>query len=122
MADIVNTVKDFIQPELLILIPVLYFIGYGIRKTEKFNNNNIPVILGIIGVIVSALYIAANMTGYSGSEIMIAMFTAITQGILTAGGAVYVDQLIKQHKYKNDTTNIDTTETITVPPKDSTGE
>lgn len=86
-----ENIKDFIQPELLILVPVLYIIGAGIKKTKLINDKFIPIILGVIGIILSCFYVIATC-GFSAMSI----FTAITQGVLVAGASVYVNQVIKQ--------------------------
>ena len=83
--------EDYIKPELLILIPVLYLIGHFIKSTETIKDKYIPVILGFVGVFLSLLYVMAT----EGPSLM-ALFTAITQGILTAGAAVYTNELITQ--------------------------
>lgn len=88
-----ENIKDFIQPEMLILIPVLYIIGAGIKKTKLINDKFIPVILGVIGIILSCFYVIATC-GFS----VMSIFTAITQGILVAGGSVYCNQLLVQSK------------------------
>lgn len=86
-----ENIKDFIQPELLILVPVLYIIGAGIKKAAFIKDKYIPIILGATGIVLSCLYVIATC-GFSAMSI----FTAITQGILVAGGSVYVNQIIKQ--------------------------
>ena len=83
--------EKYIQPELLILVPVLYIIGAAIKKTEFISNKFIPIILGAIGIILSCLYVISTC-GFSA----ISIFTAITQGILVAGSSVYVNQIINQ--------------------------
>ena len=89
----IELIKNFIKPELLILIPVLYFIGVAIKNTLLIKDKFIPLILGLIGIILSALWVLAM----EGTEnIYMAIFVAITQGFLTAGASVYVNQLIKQ--------------------------
>lgn len=88
-----DKLQDYIKPELLVLIPVLYILGLMMKKTEKINDKYIPVMLGIIGIVLSAIYVAA----VSGICLM-SVFTAVTQGILVAGAAVYVNQFVKQNK------------------------
>lgn len=89
--------NEFIKPELLVLVPVLYLIGAGLKRSE-FNDKHIPLVLGCIGVLLSAVYIFAN-TEISGTQaIATAFFTAFTQGVLAAGASVYVNQLIKQER------------------------
>jgi hypothetical protein len=87
--------QQFIKPELLILIPVLYFIGMAIKKSalkDKF----IPLILGAISIFLSGIYVIANCELNGTQAIATALFTAITQGVLVAGASVYVNQIIKQ--------------------------
>lgn len=81
----------YIQPELLVLIPTLYAIGSIIKNTEKVNDKYIPVILTVIGIVLSCIYILST-EGISSMSI----FTAIVQGVLVTAGAVYSNQLIKQ--------------------------
>lgn len=87
--------QDYIKPELLILIPVLYLIGAAIKKS-KLADKFIPWVLGAISVVLSALWIFANSPITTGAEVATAIFTALTQGVLIAGASVYVNQLVKQ--------------------------
>ena len=89
-------IMNYVKPELLIVAVVLYFIGMGIKKTEYVMDKYIPVILGVIGIIICALWVFATCTCSNSQEIAMALFTAITQGILVAGLSTYINQLIKQ--------------------------
>lgn len=89
--------QQFIKPELLILVPVLYFIGVAIKKS-KINDKHIPLILGAAGVVLSGIYLFATVEIIGVQAVATAVFTAITQGILVAGASVYVNQVIKQEK------------------------
>jgi hypothetical protein len=87
--------NEYIMPELLVLIPVLYLIGAAVKKSaiaDKF----IPWILGGVSVALSALWVLANCKLGSAADVAVAIFTAITQGVLIAGASVYVNQLVKQ--------------------------
>lgn len=87
--------NEYIKPELLVLIPVLYLIGIAVKKSaiaDKF----IPWILGGVSVALSALWILATSFPASAADAALAVFTAITQGVLIAGASVYVNQLAKQ--------------------------
>lgn len=83
--------ENYIKPELLIMIPVCYILGMIIKQTEKIKDKYIPALLGIFAIILTAICVTA-MEGFS----LMGVFTSITQGILIAGCAVYVNQLIKQ--------------------------
>jgi len=88
--------RELIKPELLVLIPVLYLIGMALKKAAAFADKHIPLALGIFGVVLAGIYMAATLqfTGYK--DVMMAAFMSVTQGILCAGASVYVNQLIKQ--------------------------
>lgn len=96
--ELFEVVKEFIKPELIILIPVLYIIGIGFKKTTLIQDKLIPVALGLTSIILTALYILATtqMSGYK--EVIMAVFTALTQGVLIAGASVYANQIYKQLK------------------------
>ena len=87
---------NYIKPELLILVPVLYLIGMGLKRSQSVADRKIPLLLGVCGVLLAAVYVlaAAPISGWQSG--MAALFTAITQGVLCAGGSVYVHQLLKQ--------------------------
>lgn len=83
--------SNYVQPELLILIPVLYGAGAVIKQTQAINDKWIPLILTILGIALSCLYVIGT-EGIS----PVSIFTSIVQGVLVAAGAVYGNQLIKQ--------------------------
>lgn len=87
--------QQYIKPELLILIPVLYIVGVAIKKSDIADKLT-PFILGGVSVALSAVWVVANCPISNGAEIATAIFTAITQGILIAGASVYINQLVKQ--------------------------
>lgn len=87
--------QDFILPELLVLIPVLYLVGVGLKKSTVADKW-IPAMLGGLGVVLSALYVLATADIQSTQDIAVATFTAVTQGVLVAGASVYANQVVKQ--------------------------
>lgn len=95
MEDVFN----FIKPELLILIPVLYFIGLGIKKSN-IPDKHIPLLLGIISIFLSTLWVFSTSEIKDWQDVANAVFVSITQGILTAGTTVYANQLYIQFKRK----------------------
>ena len=87
--------KELIKPELVVLIPVLYLIGVALKKSAV-QDKHIPWLLGVCGIVLSTVYLAATagVTGWQGG--MMLAFSGITQGILAAGASVYVNQVVKQ--------------------------
>ena len=89
--------KEFVKPELLILIPVLYLSGTGL-KNSIFKANLIPIALGIFGIILSMIYVFATTEISGTKDILMGIFISLTQGILVAGCSVYFNQIYKQLK------------------------
>lgn len=96
--DLSSLIKEYVKPELLIISVVLYFISMGLKKTKLINDKFIPAILGVLGIIISGIYIVATSEINSYQEILMATFTTIVQGILVAGISVYLNKIIKQSK------------------------
>ena len=94
--EMFNMIKDFIKPELLVLIPVLYIVGRGFKKTSLIKEKFIPLLLGSISILLASLYTFATSDVNGIKEITMAIFTAITQGVLIAGASVYTNQIYKQ--------------------------
>jgi len=94
--EIFEAFKEFIRPELLVLIPVLYIIGVGFKKTSMLKDNLIPIALGTISILLTSLYIFATTDIAGAKDIVMAVFTALTQGVLLAGASVYANQIYKQ--------------------------
>ena len=92
--------QEYIKSELLVLVPVLYIIGLGLKKS-KIKDKWIPLILGISSVALSAAWVIATSQITNMQGVVAALFTAVTQGVLAAGASVYVNQLyVQAHKDK----------------------
>lgn len=88
-----ENLQNYIKPELLILVPVLYVVAMIIKNTEVIKDKYIPAILGVLGIVLSTLYVIAS------EELsLMGVFTAITQGVLVAGTCVYANQILVQSK------------------------
>lgn len=90
---------EFIKPELVILIPVIYLIGMGFKKS-KVPDRFIPLILGGISILICALWVCVTSDIKGVKDFALIAFTSITQGVLTAGASVYINQLYVQSKKK----------------------
>lgn len=89
--------QNYIKTELLVLIPVMYSIGIGLKKS-KLPDKRIPVLLGLISIFLSAIWVMTTSTLSNIQEGASAFFTAVTQGVLIAGASVYANQLYRQKK------------------------
>ena len=87
---------NYVKPELLVLIPVLYFIGMAFKRSEAVADKLIPLLLGVAGVLLALLCVLAGSELAGIQDILQAVFAAVTQGVLCAGCSVYVHQLGKQ--------------------------
>lgn len=89
-------VTDYVKPELIAVALALYFLGTWLKQSEAVKDKYIPLINGAVSIVVCGIYVLATCTCSTGQEVAMAVFTAITQGILVAGLSTYVNQLIKQ--------------------------
>ena len=92
-----EVLMEYVKPELLALAFVLYFVGIWIKKTEAISDKWIPLILCVTGIVLAAIYVVAVSLPFSGSgETLMAVFTAVVQGVLCAALSTFVNQVIKQ--------------------------
>lgn len=89
-------ILNYVKPELLVVAVALYFIGMGLKKAQTFKDKYIPLILGVIGIVLCAIWVLGTSPLGTGQDIAMAIFTAIVQGILVAGLSTYINQVIKQ--------------------------
>ena len=89
-------IMNYVKPELIVVAVVLYFIGMRLKQAQAVKDKYIPLILGGIGIVISAIYVFATCACSTGQEIALAVFTAITQGVLVAGLSTYINQMVKQ--------------------------
>ena len=88
---------DYVKPELLVLIPVLYLVGLALRRcgvAERW----LPLVLGVSGIFLSMLWVIASCPVDCAKQIAMASFTALTQGVLAAGASLLLDKAGKKKK------------------------
>lgn len=74
---------EYVVEQALVLVPVLYVIGFMLKSTQKIKDWCIPWILLIVGMLG-----AISLMGFNAY--------AIIQGVLVTGVTVYTNQLVKQ--------------------------
>lgn len=93
-----SIIMEYIQPELLVLVPFLYILGLFAKDSNRIPDSLIPSILGGAGVIVAVVWVLASTTPVGAAAVALAVVTALVQGVLCAGAAVYCNQLAKQSR------------------------
>lgn len=93
-----DIIQQYVKPELIVVSIVLYFIGLAIKNSQVVKDKYIPFILGGIGIFLATVWILATSSFDGWQSILLAIFTAIIQGILVAALSNYIDQLVKQSK------------------------
>ena len=74
---------SYLVDNALILVPVMYFIGFCIKNTKVIKDKYIPIILLPIGILFFFFFLGFNVN-------------SVIQGILITGATVYTNQLLKQ--------------------------
>ena len=90
-----DLLKEFIKPEFLVLIPVLYLLGIALKESAV-KDKHIPWMLGGAGVALCLMWIFGSNAISGWQSVVMAFFCAVVQGSLTAGASVYVHQIVKQ--------------------------
>jgi len=78
-----NDLIEFVQEQIIVLVPVLYVIGAMLKNTPKMPDWLIPWALLIVGILLAVLIMGDPLQG-------------VIQGILVAGATVMTHQLVKQ--------------------------
>ena len=89
-------ITNYVKPELIVVAIALYFVGMALKQAQAVKDKYIPLILGGISIAICTIYVFATCTCGTGQDTAMAIFTAITQGILIAGLSTYVNQIVKQ--------------------------
>lgn len=94
-----DQIMNYVKPELIIVAVALYFLGMALKQAQNVKDKYIPLLLGGVSIVLCAIWVLATSEIGNGQQVAMAVFTAITQGILVAGLSTYVDQIKKQiHK------------------------
>ena len=81
----IETLIKLITEDKLILIPVLFFVGYVIKHTLLIADRFIPIILIILGIAFSVAMSGINID-------------SVIQGVLVSGASVLANEVKKQAK------------------------
>lgn len=94
-----DQIMNYVKPELIVVAIVLYFLGMALKQAQSVKDKYIPLLLGGVSIVLCAIWVLATSEIGNGQQVAMAIFTAITQGILVAGLSTYVNQIKKQvHK------------------------
>lgn len=90
----VEVLLQFIRPELLIVVVVLWALGFFLKKMPWFKQEwMIPFILLVVGILLTIVYLAIVLgEGFTS----VALIVGIMQGIMIAALAVFGNELVKQ--------------------------
>ncbi len=83
--QIIETIKEHINPAMLLVIPALWSLGYGLKKTPKVPDWSIFWIITVAGIVLGIFVVGTSVDG-------------AIQGILAAAVAIYGHQGFRQTK------------------------
>ena len=58
--ELMDGVMEYIRPELLVLVAVLYIVGKALKASQDVKDKHIPLILGGAGVFLAMLWVVAT--------------------------------------------------------------
>ena len=103
----IDVVRSMMDPEIYSLAIALYFFGMYLRKSKRFKNTSIPIILGVVSMIFVFLHLLVTQEIKGVQDIANAIFVTFVQGMLCASAAVYANQLFKQAQYRKEENEMD---------------
>ena len=80
---------NYVKPELIVVAVALYFLGMALKQAQAVKDKYIPLILGGVSIVLCAIWVLATSEVGTGQQAAMAVFTAVTQGILVAGLSNY---------------------------------
>lgn len=103
MENLIISLREYLSPELVYMIPILVVIGSVLKKSNRVSSTLIPTILSGLGIPIALVVSLASkydpMTPY---QIVVWLLMGIGQGIFLGAASVGVHQFFKQHtEYKN---------------------
>ncbi len=75
----IETITEYIDPQLFIVVPMLWGIGMAVKRS-KIENRFIPLILLLCSCSVVLLYLTSTKFIFDVGQITACVFAAITQG------------------------------------------
>lgn len=91
-----ETIMAYVRPELLVIIPILMFIGKAFKNSKLFHDEIIPFVLGVVSIVMCGLYVLAVSSIDGWQSALTCVFNIIVQGILLAGVSTWGHQCYKQ--------------------------
>lgn len=85
-------ITQYIKTEYAILVAVLYLLGRGLKRLQRFPNQFIPLVLTVCGIGLACLLVLSRYQEYP--NWVAAVFDGVVQGILCTGMSVYVNEVI----------------------------
>ncbi|WP_195542932.1 phage holin family protein [Massiliimalia timonensis] len=92
--DLAELLNEYIRSELIVVIPVLYFLGRILRRS-KVLCKRIPGILLVVSLAVTALYTFSVCDVSSLKNFYACLFSIVTQGVLLTGGSMFIHEMVK---------------------------
>ena len=75
--EMMQALQEYIKPELLVLVPLMFGLGAALKADKRFPSANIPYTLAVAGMALAALYGAATAQLDGWQSVALAVFTAI---------------------------------------------
>ena len=89
-ASMVELMKKYLVDNVLILIPVLYYVGYLLKQSQNIPDKYIPWIITVVSIVFTICILGINVN-------------SVIQGFLVAGATIMVNNYKKQLDKPNET-------------------
>lgn len=98
--EILDIFNQYARSELMVLVPVLFFLNKLIGQS-KINNQYIPFICMGASVLLCGFHIFGYTPVANFGQVMMALFATLTQGVLYAGATMFLNLVVSAVGNKN---------------------
>ena len=89
-----DQIMEYVKPELVIVAVALYILGMFLKQTTIVLDKYIPVILGIVGIVLCAIWVLATLFVGSPQIIVLGFFTELIRGFLFPVGSLILIRMV----------------------------
>ena len=93
--ELLELLREYIHPELLVMLPVLWLLGHMLSKA-RLPGRLRPWVLLAVSLAAVTLY-TLSVSDITGSKALFAcLFSILTQGVLLSGGSALLQKLVEK--------------------------
>lgn len=96
--DLTLLISQYFNPEMMVAVPLLIFIGYQLKLSKRVDDTLIVNCLCYVGIAIACIYNFSTKVPSNAYEWFIMLTSSVLSGLVLAYTSVGVHQQLKQGK------------------------